>query len=167
MTWVTDIADLRMFPPGISHVDANDVEPQLPELLSAGIATIEQRRVFFAVASSRLSPLAQVTIDSSASELIAMDSSLRAVGRHLELELAGRADATGLDSTNQSLSADRAQNVRLALIRGGVPETAVSTRAFGASAPLAVTDTTARARVNRSVSFVVRVARNERSTIPR
>jgi len=167
MAWVVDVGDLRMFPPGVSHIAVNEVETQLPERVSAGIAIIEQRRVLFAIASSRLSPLAQVTIDSTASELLAMDSSLRVVGRHLELELAGRADATGLDSTNQSLSADRAENVRRALIRSGVSETAVSTRAFGSGVPLAVADTTARARVNRSVSFVVRVARSERSTIPR
>jgi outer membrane protein OmpA-like peptidoglycan-associated protein len=166
MSWVASTGALRVKPPGIASVDLDRVEVQLAPALAAELALVEQRRVLFAVASSRLSPLAVVTIDSTAQQLTAVNAALDAVGQQLEVELAGRADPTGMDSTNQSLSADRAAVVRAALVRAGVPETSLSTQALGSTSLLSADDPTVRARLNRSVSFVVRVVRRQRATTP-
>ncbi len=179
MSWVADMINLRVYPPGVSQLDLSNVEPELPEAMRADMEAIQRRRVLFAVASSRLSGRAHAAIDSNAARLAALDASLRSVGRRLEVELAGRTDRTGLDSLNQSLSADRAETVRSALVGGGILATSLTTQALGANAPLPETtasspgtrhvpddDVAVRARVNRSVSFVVRVVRNEQAPTP-
>ncbi len=166
LAWVARTGTLGLHPPGVSRIDLGSVEPQLPPDMMADIAVIERQRVLFAVASSRLSLQAQTALDSNISRLKALDMVLGTVGRRVEIELAGRADPTGMDSTNQSLSADRAAVVREALIRGGVPKAALSTQALGSGSPLSETDDSVRARLNRSVSFIVRVVRSERTTTP-
>ena len=78
-----------------------------------------------------------------------------ALGARATLELAGRADQTGPDSTNQALSRYRAEAVLGALAARGVPRSAASLRAIGTSRPLQSSDPEERARINRSVSFHV------------
>ncbi len=179
MSWVADMRRLRVYPPGVSHIDLGRVEPELSTALQADLDTIQRRRVLFAVASSQLTPRAQAAIDANAAGLAAVDAELRAVGRRVEVELAGRADRTGPDARNQSLSADRAAAVRAALVAGGIPAGSLTTQALGANAPLsenavstlgegdvAEEDVAVRARINRSVSFIVRVVRNEQAPTP-
>lgn len=166
MAWVENVAALRVLPAGVGALDLDSVQAPLSPETTAEIASIEQRRVLFAVASARLSPLALAIIDSTARQVGAVNATLTAVGRHLELELDGRADPTGMDSTNQSLSADRAAAVRAGLVRAGIPATTLSAKALGSTSLLAADDPTIRARLNRSVSFIVRVVRQERATTP-
>lgn len=159
MSWVAATRALRVHPAGVSHIDVDAVEPQLPQAVQDDMAAIERHRVFFAVASSRLSPLALLTIDSTARRLASLSGALGTVGRRLEIELSGRADPTGMDSTNQSLSADRAAVVRAALVRGGIDGSMFVTRALGSTSLLSADDEGVRARVNRSVSFTARIVR--------
>jgi len=182
-SWVADMITLRVFPPGVSHLDLTGLALELTDAMRADIESVQRRRVLFAVASSRVSRQAQVAIDSNAVQLAAVDAALRTVGRRLEIALAGRADRTGLESLNQSLSADRAETVRVALLGGGIPAVSFTTQALGANAPLSETEASApgasdvprdvpydavavRARVNRSVSFVVRVVRTIQAPTP-
>jgi len=159
MSWVANTRALPVYPAGVSHIDVDAVEPELTQAVQDEIAAVERHRVFFAVASSRLSPLAVITIDSTARRFASIAGTLGAVGRRLEIELSGRADPTGMDSTNQSLSAERAAVVRAALVRGGIDESMFVTRALGSSSLLDADDAAVRARVNRSVSFTARVVR--------
>jgi OOP family OmpA-OmpF porin len=84
-----------------------------------------------------------------------LESGAAAIGARAALELVGRTDPTGSDSTNQALSQDRAEAVLAALAASGVPAEAARVSAAGTSRPLAGPDPAQRARVNRSVSFVV------------
>ncbi len=164
LSWVANAGTLRLYPAGVSFIKLEDVEPELPPNLLADIASIERRRVLFAVASAWLSPASQATLDSVATRVQAVDATLGPVGRRVQIELSGRADPTGMDSTNQSLSADRAAVVRAALLRAGFPAAVLSTQALGATALLAADDAAVRARLNRSVSFRVSVVRTEQTT---
>jgi OOP family OmpA-OmpF porin len=166
MAWVETVGALRVLPAGVGALNLDSVQAPLSPEVTTAIAAIEQRRVLFAVASARLSPVALAIIDSTARQLRTVDATLAAVRRHLELELDGRADPTGMDSTNQSLSADRAAAVHAALVRAGVPEASLSTKALGSTSLLSADDPVVRARLNRSVSFSVRVVRQERATTP-
>jgi putative effector of murein hydrolase len=52
------------------------------------------------------------------------------------------------------------------LLRSGVEAGSLSTRALGSTSPLSADEPLVRARLNRSVSFLVRVVRRESTTTP-
>ena len=67
--------------------------------------------------------------------------------------LAGHADKSGSDSYNVGLSQRRADSVRAYLAGKGIPETAMSTEAFGESRPLVETADGVREPQNRRVEI--------------
>ncbi|HYL30543.1 MAG TPA: OmpA family protein, partial [Gemmatimonadales bacterium] len=86
-----------------------------------------------------------------------LEAGAAADGAHATLELVGRTDLSGSDAANQALSRVRAEAVLAALAAGGVPAAAMRATGAGTGAPLAADDPAERARINRSVSFTVRL----------
>jgi outer membrane protein OmpA-like peptidoglycan-associated protein len=74
-----------------------------------------------------------------------------------DLEIVGRTDSTGSREVNRALSDERAAAVARALTRLGVPAAALRARGIGTSEPLPATDVAERARLDRSVSFGMRL----------
>ena len=72
-----------------------------------------------------------------------------------QIVVEGHTDATGSDAYNQKLSEDRAAAVRGALVAGGVSPTAITSRGFGKTQPVATNDTPAGRQQNRRVEVVV------------
>ena len=79
----------------------------------------------------------------------------------VRLDLIGRTDPTGTDATNQALSRLRGEAVGTRLAALGVPAGLITAIGVGIVQPLDEPNPADRARVNRSVSFVVRLVRAE------
>jgi OOP family OmpA-OmpF porin len=142
-------------PPGTAALDLEGVTPELPADLATIRETIERERVLFDVGSATLDAADRTAVGRVADAFGQLEAGVAALGARARLELAGRADPTGPDSTNQALSRYRAEAVLGALAARGVPRSATSLRAIGTSRPLESSDPEERARINRSVSFHV------------
>lgn len=123
------------------------------------VREIGDARVLFAVGSAVPGAPGSASLVTLAARLAELQALVRAAGATMELHLAGRTDGTGTDATNTALSRLRAEAVRDALAPAarGI---AIVTHALGATAPLDAPDAAARARLNRSVTFEVRLDPN-------
>lgn len=82
-------------------------------------------------------------------------SQLKAENANAYLEIQGHTDSTGPDAYNQKLGMDRAEAVRLALYKSGVPLNRMATISYGEEAPIAANNTAAGRAANRRVVIVV------------
>ena len=106
-----------------------------------------QDRVLFAVDRSDLRP----EIAESLARLCEVLISVGIGGAMIE----GHADSTGDDAHNQQLSQWRAEAVKIALAREGMPADNIRTWGAGESHPIASNDTEEGRRQNRRVVIVV------------
>ena len=67
----------------------------------------------------------------------------------------GFTDSTGADAYNQTLSTDRADAVRVALLAQGIATTRVVSRGYGKANPVGSNDTAAGRQLNRRVEIVL------------
>jgi outer membrane protein OmpA-like peptidoglycan-associated protein len=72
------------------------------------------------------------------------------------IQVAGHTDSTGSEQTNQTLSENRADNVKNALVGQGVHPNRISTLGFGESAPIADNSTDAGQQLNRRVVITIK-----------
>lgn len=73
----------------------------------------------------------------------------------LKIEVRGHTDAIGTEARNKTLSDERAQAVRRALVELGVAESRLRARGFGFERPVASNETEEGRQKNRRVEFVV------------
>ena len=142
-------------PAGAVVLDLDQVRPEIPEALAELREAIERERVLFEVGSGALDDIDRRTIGRVADGFGRMEAGAAALGARATLELVGRTDPTGSDSTNRALSQERAEAVLRALAVRGVPRSKASLRALGTGQPLGSSNPAERARINRSVSFQV------------
>jgi outer membrane protein OmpA-like peptidoglycan-associated protein len=142
-------------PPGVAALDLSGVEAEVPPALAAQVSDIEGLRVLFGVGSALLNREARTTTDRVAGAFGRLNREAAETGARASLELVGRTDPTGSDSTNRALSRDRAEMVRALLVQRGASSGAVRVSEAGTVRPLEAADSAERARINRSVSFVV------------
>jgi OOP family OmpA-OmpF porin len=155
--WLSAIAGGVALPPGIAHVDLSAVTLRLPPALDSVVASIERERVLFEVGQSSLSAAARASIARVATAFGRLRGELGVAGARMMVELTGRSDPTGSDSTNRALSGLRADAVAGALAVRGVEAAIMHVQAAGTSSPIEAADPAQRARLNRSVSFQVRI----------
>jgi OOP family OmpA-OmpF porin len=158
LAWVAAVARAPL-PPGVARVDPSGVEPEVPAELAQLKREIEGQRALFDVGSSALGGAARAVVTEVAASFRRLDAGAAADGAHATLEVVGRTDLSGSDAANQALSRVRAETVLAALAAGGVPAGAILATGAGTAAPLAADDPAERARINRSVSFTVRLGR--------
>lgn len=155
LAWVAATARLAAFPPGVAALDLSDIAPETPPALAELEKDIEGQRVLFDIGSASLGREARGTAARAAASFSRLETEAAAIGARAALELVGRTDPTGSDSTNQALSRVRAEVVLAALAARGVPAAVARVRGAGTSQPLPGADSAEQARVNRSVSFIV------------
>ncbi len=160
--WLARVARRVTWPAGVASVDLRAAQPVMPAALASPADSLVSGRVLFPAGTSQLDDAAYAVIRGAARQARKLASALGADGVSATLTLTGRADATGTDSTNASLSRERADRVRRALeaqLREGAKTPAVryDPKGVGTAEPLPASDSTARARMNRSVSFDVRL----------
>ena len=110
-------------------LDLSGVTAEIPADLATIRETIERERVLFDVGSAALDATARSAVGRVADAFGRLEAGAAALGARATLELAGRTDPTGSDSTNQALSRYRAEAVLGALAARGVPRSAASLRA--------------------------------------
>lgn len=101
----------------------------------------------FAVGGTALSDQGQATVDTLAQILLARPQ--------WAVEIVGHTDATGDDELNLSLSSDRAEAVRVALVEAGVPDALLSTGGAGSSEPVADNETAEGRAQNRRIELTI------------
>jgi OOP family OmpA-OmpF porin len=156
LAWVGAAARAAL-PPGVARVDLSRVEPDIPAELAELRRGIEGQRVLFDVGSPALGAAARATVGGVAASFRRLEAGAAADGAGATLELVGRTDPTGSDAANQALSRVRAEAVLAVLGGGGIPAAAMRATGAGTGTPLAADDPAERARINRSVSFTVRL----------
>jgi outer membrane protein OmpA-like peptidoglycan-associated protein len=73
----------------------------------------------------------------------------------MKLEVEGHTDSVGGDAYNQTLSEKRGDSVRDYLTKAGMAESAVTSKGFGKTQPVATNDTAAGRQQNRRVELVI------------
>jgi outer membrane protein OmpA-like peptidoglycan-associated protein len=97
----------------------------------------------------------QANLVPEAREKLAKVAGILATHKGLRIEADGFTDSTGTATTNEKLSASRAQAARDFLVGQGVPADAIVSRGFGADRPIAGNDTAEGRQENRRVELVV------------
>ncbi len=155
IAWLGTVRARTALPAGVGSLDLSGVEPTLPDSLLALRHQIEDRLVFFAVASADPGPGSSEVLRKIAEAEITLSTAVAADGYQIGLEVVGRTDATGSDSTNRALSRLRAEAVKDRLVREGVAPAEMRPVGVDRSAPLPGKDDADRAARNRSVAFLV------------
>ena len=145
-------------PVGVESLDLSRVEPVLPAPGAALRAEIERNQVLFDVGSAALGG-GDVPIRQVADAFRRLLATTGAATGSIQLEVIGRTDPTGTDATNQALSRLRAEAVVARLTALGVLPDLITTTGVGVVQPLENPDAAEQARINRSVSFVIRLVR--------
>ena len=153
--WLAAAARTASLPPGVGALDLSAVEPIVPAELGSLESAIEGRRVLFDIGSATVRPEGRAEAAEVAASFARLQAGAAEIGVRAGLELVGRTDPIGSDSTNRALSGNRAEAVLAALLARGVARDAMRTNAAGTADPLPGADPAERARINRSVSFVV------------
>lgn len=125
----------------------------------AGKKQIEEKMILFPVNSSSLPPEQASALTSIEEELNKLQKAALESGREIRLNLYGRADQTGAESKNETLSRERAERVRDGLGERGVPLEIMSAIGLGNGAPIRQGSAAYQLEVNRSVSMRVEVSR--------
>ena len=141
--------------PGISGLDLSAVVVELPVELAQLARNISGSRILFSPGSAVVGPGANDSLRTFAELFRRLASGLSALGYRPALELVGRADTTGSEATNRALSRERVDAVRARLAGLGLPQEGINATGVGTSQPLPSPLESERARINRSVTFVV------------
>jgi OOP family OmpA-OmpF porin len=154
LPWVAASAALGALP-GVTHLDLSGVDALLPDELAVLERSIEGNRILFAAGSAALGPASGYGLRALAQAFRRLAAGVAGMGYRVNLELIGRADTTGTESGNQTLSRMRVVAVRARLVSLGLPADGLNATGIGTSQPLPAPDEAERARINRSVSFLV------------
>jgi OOP family OmpA-OmpF porin len=154
LPWVAASASLGA-PPGVTHLDLSGVSALLPDELAGLERSIEGSRILFPAGSAALGPESGDGLRALAEAFRGIAAGVAGMGYRVNLELIGRADTTGTESANQTLSRMRVDAVRARLVSLGLPANGLNATGIGTSQPLPALGEAERARINRSVSFIV------------
>ncbi len=124
----------------------------------AGKQQIEEQIVLFPVSSSVLLPDQSLRLENIEEQLNKLQDTARELGRNIHVNIYGRADQTGAESKNTTLSKDRAERVRDALLERGVAPEMMTAIGLGDSDPIQHGSAAHQLEVNRSVSFKIQAA---------
>lgn len=155
-TWVNRAQTLAPALTGIGAADFSRVEPGLPSDMESLRAAIEAQRVLFTAGSAALGDSARAIAATIAARFNELAAAARRNRYDVALAVVGRADPSGSEQGNLSLSRQRASALRDLVISLGVPASAITAVAAGSSDPIEGADPVQRPRLNRSVSFAVR-----------
>ena len=154
--WIVRAEGLAPALAGVGGVDLSRVTPGLPATMEPIATEIERLRALFAAGSDALDQSALNTIATAAAKFRELAAAASMNRYDISMQIVGRADPTGAESDNVTLSRRRAVAVRDRLAALGVSTSRLTVDASGSSDPVPADTPTERARVNRSVSFAIR-----------
>lgn len=115
-------------------------------------------RIEFAFGRAELRPSSKTTLENVARAILAHPSKVDLIA------VDGHTDEVGSEADNVVLSQNRANAVREALVKLGVPEAKLTARGFGETKPRADNDTPRGRQLNRRVEFLMLEPRGTVST---
>lgn len=116
---------------------------------------LEQQVVLFPVNSSKLMADQSIRLDNIEESLNRLQETADKLGGKIHVVLSGRADQTGAETKNATLSAERAQSVYDALRERGIPAEMISAVGLGDTEPIHRGSAAYQLEVNRSVTLKV------------
>jgi outer membrane protein OmpA-like peptidoglycan-associated protein len=135
--------------------DKADLRARLLAQLNTILATRDSARGLIASMSDVLFKTGSFELLGGARERLAKVSGIVLAYPGLKLEVEGHTDSVGGDEYNQQLSERRAQAVRDYLVQQGIPDSAIVSRGFGKTKPVASNDTPEGRQQNRRVELVL------------
>jgi outer membrane protein OmpA-like peptidoglycan-associated protein len=128
---------------------------ELRQQLNIVLQTRDTARGLIVNMSDVLFDTAQATLRPGAREKLAKVAGIVLAHPDLHLDIEGHTDSVGDDAYNQRLSERRAASVSEFLIKQGVQASAITSKGFGETSPVASNDTAAGRQQNRRVELVV------------
>ncbi len=132
-----------------------ELRAQLLAQLNAVLQTNDSARGLIVNMSDVLFDTGSYTLKPGAREKLAKISGIVLAHPGLTLQIEGHTDSVGSDDFNQRLSEQRAGSVLDFLAEQGVPASAMTSRGFGKTQPVASNDTLEGRQRNRRVELVV------------
>ena len=120
-----------------------------------GKEQVEEQVILFPVNSSALQPEQVSRLETVDEQLTKLQETAHELGREIHVDIYGRADQTGAESKNATLSKGRAERVLGALQERGVAPEMMTAIGLGDSEPIRHGSVAHQLEVNRSVSFKV------------
>ncbi len=160
--WLLGLDRLPLLIPGIEAVDRSNVKRTQPSGMKRALEAIQSQVVLFLAGSTQTlkSQKTQLIYERLATALRAADSAAATEGRKLQIELQGRADASGTASLNNTLSEGRAKAVleelNARLITTPLRNTTLLPIGLGTKRPLEGHPEVSPDQLNRSVVLRVR-----------
>ena len=143
---------------GYISLDREMVAARAKKALDSLKTLIESERVLFDAGSAALDARAVARLTTAVSQVAQLDQTAATAGQSVRLSLTGRTDASGADATNATLAEGRVEAVASVLEAAGIPRSRLVPEPVATSRPLTSPDPVNQARINRSVSFNVRLA---------
>src|SRR5262250_2016992 len=138
-----------------AEAEKAELRAQLLAQLNAVLQTNDSARGLIVNMSDVLFDTGSYTLRSAAREKLAKISGIVLAHPGLILQIEGHTDSVGSDDFNQRLSEQRAGSVLAFLAEQGVSASAMTSRGFGKTQPVATNDTADGRQRNRRVELVV------------
>jgi outer membrane protein OmpA-like peptidoglycan-associated protein len=138
-----------------SEQDQAVLREKLRVQLNLILETRETARGLVVNLSDVLFDTGSAILKPGAREKLARISGILATHGELRIAIEGHTDSVGAEAYNQTLSEQRAESVRVYIVKQGIATTAVVAAGFGEGTPIATNDTAAGRQQNRRVELVV------------
>jgi outer membrane protein OmpA-like peptidoglycan-associated protein len=156
--WIARLHDRAEWIAGVHQLDDAKLQDANALVLKDAKKSVESSVFLFPLGSSTLLPGQDqkfVQAEKNIREIVAQAIALNEI---VQIEVVGHTDNTGVEATNLPLSKQRADQVTLALIRGGVKPSSFRPRGVGTLQPVRADDTDEGRQLNRSVTFQVDIS---------
>ncbi len=151
--WISHFREHAPYIAGVASLDTSRLQNSHLLQLNAPKSAIESVILVFPIGRAELEPGQENTVAQAQKGIRDIVEKANHLGEQTIVELTGHSDSTGIEGTNMLLSQERADNIRGALVRGGVPPANLRARGVGTTQPLRPEDTEENRRLNRSVTF--------------
>jgi outer membrane protein OmpA-like peptidoglycan-associated protein len=151
--WISHFREHAPYIAGVASLDTSRLQNSHLLQLNAPKSAIESVILVFPIGRAELEPGQENTVAQAQKGIREIVDKANSLGEQTIVELTGHSDSTGIEGTNMLLSQERADNIRGALVRGGVPPANLRARGVGTTQPLRPEDTEENRRLNRSVTF--------------
>jgi len=156
--WIASLRDRAQWIAGVRELDDTKLQDANSLALKEAKSSVESVVFLFPVGSATLLPGQDQKFAQAAKSVLEIVAQAVALNENVQIEVVGHTDNTGIETTNQPLSKQRADRITIALIRGGVKPSSFRPRGVGTLQPVRTDDTDEGRQLNRSVTFQVDIS---------
>jgi OOP family OmpA-OmpF porin len=154
-SWIAQLEERAPWIAGVNRVDESHLQNSNLQQLNALKATLESVVLLFPLGRAELEAGQETNLAQSEKNIRDILAQAAPLHQAVTIELVGHTDITGVEAANLPLSRQRAEQIRAALLRNGVPSASLLPRGVGTSQPLRDEATEDGRRLNRSVTFKI------------